>query len=194
MRRYQLADDDVCLAKSMRVTTPARTAFDLGRRLPLEAGVRHLDALLNATLFDVPDVEVVAARHPGVRGVRQLRQTLELVDGGAESPYESFTRLLLVQYRFPRPQTQVPVYDERGRLFARIDIGWPEYRVGVDFEGKHHWTEPRQRDWDVERYAKLPELGWLDTRVTARILHNCRQAFFDRVEAALVSRGCPKTW
>src|SRR3954447_7407007 len=79
-------------------------------------------------------------------------------------------------------------------LFARIDIGWPEYRVGVDFEGKHHWTEPRQRDWDVERYAKLSELGWLDTRVTARILHNRRQAFFDRVEAALVSRGCPKTW
>jgi len=40
----------------------------------------------------------------------------------------------------------------------------------------------------------VAELWWLDTRVTARILHNRRQAFFDRVEAALVSRGCPKTW
>jgi hypothetical protein len=194
VRRYQLTDNDVCLAKSMRVTTPARTAFDLGRRLPLEDGVRHLDALMNATLLQVAEVETVAQRHPGARGMRQLRQTLALADGGAESPYESSTRLLLIQNGFPRPRTQIPVYDERGRLFARIDIGWPEYRVGVDFEGKHHWTEPRQRDWDVERYAKLPELGWIDVRVTARMLHNRRGDFFDRVGAALISRGCPKTW
>ena len=194
VRRYQLTDDDVCLAKSMRVTTPARTAFDLGRRPALEDGVQHLDALMNASLIEVVDIGAVALRHPGARGLRQLRQTLDLVDGGAESPYESLTRLLLIQNGFPRPQTQIPVYDERGRLFARIDIGWPEYRVGVDFEGKHHWTNARQRDWDVERYAKLSELGWIDVRATARILHNRRQDFFDRVGAALISRGCPKTW
>ena len=194
VRRYQLIDEDVCLARSMRVTTPARTAFDLGRRLPLEVGLQSLDALMNASLFEVADVETIAQRHPRARGLRQLRLTLELVDGGAESPYESLTRLLLVQHGFPRPRTQIPVYDELGRLFARIDIGWPEYRVGVDFEGKHHWTDPRQRDWDVERYAKLTELGWNDIRATARILHHRRQDFLDRVAAALISRGCPKTW
>ena len=194
VRRYRLADQDVCRAKSIRVTTPARTAFDLGRRMPLEAGVQHLDALMNATLLDVDGIEAVARRHPGVPGLRQLGETLAYVDGGAESPYESLTRVLLVAHGFPRPQTQIPVYDERGRLFARIDMGWSEYQVGVDFEGKHHWTDPRQRDWDVERYAKLTELGWIDTRVTARILHNRQQDFFDRVGAALLSRGCPKTW
>jgi hypothetical protein len=194
VRRYELTEEEVCLARSMRATTPARTAFDLGRRLPLESGVQYLDALMNASLLRAADVEVVARRHPGVRGLRQLRKTLNLADGGAESPYESLTRLLLIQNGFPRPQTQVRVYDERGRLFARIDIGWPEYRVGVDFEGRHHWTDPRQRDWDVDRFAKLPDLGWIDVRVTARMLHNRRQEFFDRVGAALMSRGCPKTW
>ncbi len=194
VRRYQLTDDEVCLAKSMRVTTPARTGFDLGRRLPLEVGVQTVDALLNATCVTPADVEAVAQRHPGARGLRQLHHTLDLVDAGAESPYESLTRLLLIKHGFPRPQTQVRVYDERGRLFARIDIGWPDYLVGVEFEGKHHWTEPRQRDWDVERYAKLSELGWIDIRTTARILHNRREDFFDRVGAALHSRGCPKTW
>jgi hypothetical protein len=91
----------------MAVTTPARTAFDIGRRLGLEPGVQRIDALMNATHLKVADVEAVIARHPAVRGLVQLRQTLVLVDGGAESPYESITRLLLIKAGLPRPQTQI---------------------------------------------------------------------------------------
>ena len=60
-------------------------------------------------------------------------------------------------------KTQIPVLAENGFVVARIDLGWPERRVGVDFDGAHHWTDPRQRTLDVERYARLPELGWTDT-------------------------------
>lgn len=176
-----------------RVTTPARTAFDLGRRLCLEPGVQRIDALMNATHLKVADIEAVTARHPGVRGLVQLRQTLDLVDGGAESPYESLTRLLLVQAGFPRPQTQITVIDRDGNVW-RIDMGWPEYLVGVDFDGAHHWTNPKQRTKDVVRYAVLQELGWIDVRLTSGILHNNPQSFLDRVGAALIARGCPKTW
>jgi hypothetical protein len=117
-----------------------------------------------------------------------------LVDGGAESPYESLTRLLLVQAGFPRPQTQIRVLDEFGFVVARIDMGWQQYLVGVDFEGGHHWTNPKSRTWDVERYHLLPELGWTDVRLTSGMLHNTPQRFLDRVGAALIARGCPKTW
>ncbi|WP_343600597.1 hypothetical protein [Mycobacterium sp.] len=178
----------------MPATTPARTAFDLGRRLRLKDGVQRIDALMNATDVKVNDIEAVIGRHPRVRGLRQLRKTLELLDGGAESPYESLTRLLLMQAGFPRPQTQIPVYDEYGFVIARIDMGWSQWHVGVDFDGAHHWTDPRQRTWDVERYAKLAELGWIDVRLTAGMLHNSPHVFLDRVGAALISRGCPKTW
>ncbi|EKF21453.1 hypothetical protein C731_4568 [Mycolicibacterium hassiacum DSM 44199] len=154
-----LLPDETELRAGMAMTTPARTAFDLGRRLPLAEGVQRIDALLNATGLTVADIEAVAQRHPGVRGLRRLRQTLELVDGGAESPYESLTRLTLVQAGFPRPQTQIRVYDEFGRVVARLDMGWLEYLVGVDFDGAHHWTDPRQRNADVDRYWLLPRLG-----------------------------------
>lgn len=129
-----------------------------------------------------------------MRGLRQFRETLNLVDGGAESPYESLTRLLLVKAGFPRPQTQIPVLDEYGYVIARIDMGWAEWLVGVDFEGAHHWTDPKQRTWNVERCAKLPELGWIDVRLTSGMLHNNPRVVLDRVGAALISRGCPKTW
>jgi hypothetical protein len=177
----------------MAVTTPARTAFDLGRRLELEEGVQRIDALMNATHLKVAEVEAVMAKHARVRGLVQLRQTLDLVDGGAESPYESLTRLLLIKAGFPRPKTQIRVIDADGNVW-RIDMGWPEYLVGVDFEGAHHWTSAKQRTKDAVRYAVLPELGWIDLRLTSGILHNDPQPFLDRVGAALVARGCPRTW
>jgi hypothetical protein len=189
-----LARGETRSVDGMSVTTAARTAFDIGRRLDLEGGVQRIDALMNAADVKAAEVEAVAARHPGVRGLRQLRETLGLVDGGAESPYESLTRLLLVQAGFPRPQTQIPVLDEYGLVIAYIDMGWTEWLVGVDFDGAHHWTNPKQRTRDVERYAKLPELGWIDVRLTSGMLHNNPRAFLDRVGAALVTRGCPKTW
>jgi hypothetical protein len=188
-----LAPGEAQTIAGMRVTTTARTAFDMGRRLRLEDGVQRLDALMNATDVKVADVEAVIARHPGVRGLNQLRQTLDLVDGGAESPYESLTRLLLIKAGFPRPQTQIRVVDKHGNVW-RIDMGWLEYLVGVDFEGAHHWTNPTQRTKDVVRYAALPEVGWIDVRPTSGILHNDPQSFLDRVSAALIARGCPKTW
>ena len=140
------------------------------------------------------NIESVAALHPGVRGMAQLRSTLDLVDGGAESPWESATRLLFVQAGFPRPETQIPVFDAYGVLVAIIDMGWRQYLVGVDFEGAHHWTNARQRHWDVERYTRLPELGWNDFRVTSRMVRHARRLVLDRVGEALIARGCPKTW
>ena len=189
-----VAIDETQRVDGMTVTTAARTAFDIGRRLELEAGVQRVDALMNATDVKVSDVESVAAAHPGVRGLTQLRRTLELVDGGAESPYESLTRLLFTRAGFPPPETQIPVVDESGLVIAVTDMGWREYLVGVDFEGAHHWTDPRQRRWDVERYTRLPELGWTDFRVTSGMVHRTPRVILNRVGAALMARGCPKTW
>jgi hypothetical protein len=140
---------EVQLVNGMAVTTAARTAFDIGRRVAPEPGVRRVDALMNATDVKVSDIESVADRHPGVRGLAQLRRTLKLVDGGAESPYESLTRLLFVRVGFPPPETQIPVCDEYGVLIAVIDMGWRDYLVGIDFDDAHHWTNPRQRRWDA---------------------------------------------
>jgi hypothetical protein len=189
-----LINDETQRIGGMLITTAARTAFDIGRRHDLEAGVQRIDALMNATDVKVSDIEAVAALHSGVRGLAQLRRTLDLVDGGAESPWESLTRLLFVQNGFPRPETQIPVYDDYGVLVAVIDLGWRDYLVGVDFEGSHHWTNTAQRHWDAERFTRLPELGWQDFRVTNRMIRSGHRLVLNRVGAALIARGCPKTW
>ena len=178
---------------SMPVTTAARTAFDLGRRLPLKDGVQRIDVLMNATHVKVDAIESVMACHRGVRGLTQMRRTLALVDGGADRP-RIVDATSLGAERFPGSANSDRRVRRTRMVFARIDMGWPEYRVGVDFEGAHHWSDPKQRSWDIERFAKLPDLGWIDVRLTSGILHNRPQSFLDRVGAALISRGCPKTW
>jgi hypothetical protein len=194
VRTYSLAPGETTTAHGLPVTTPARTAFDLGRVLPFEMGLTRLDALMNATGVKTADIEAVMRCHPRSNGMRRLRKTLAHADRGAESPYESLTRLLLMANNFPVPETQLTVFDGNGFIVARIDMGWREYKVGVDFEGAHHWTEANQFSRDVDRYALLPTLGWNDIRLTSGILHNRPRVFLGRVSDALMSRGCPRTW
>ena len=137
------------------MTTPARTAFDLGRRKGLTAAVIRLDALMHATELKPGDVELLVDRHRGARGLVQLRQALPMGDGGAESPYETKTRLVLIGGGLPRPHTQIEVLNDWGAVMARIDMGWEEWKVGVEFDGAQHWTDPAQRTHDIDRLAEL---------------------------------------
>ena len=91
---------------------------------------------------------------------------LTLVDAGAESPRETWLRLLLIEAGYPRPQTQIPVYGEYGELVAVLDMGWEDVKIAVEYEGDQHRTDRRQFNKDIERFEALPELGWIIVRVT----------------------------
>ena len=93
------------------MTTPARTAFDLGRYQERSVAIGRLDALMRAAPFRDDEVTMLLRRYGPVRGVRQLRALLPLVDPGAESLKESWLRLLLIDNGFPKPETQIPVFD-----------------------------------------------------------------------------------
>jgi very-short-patch-repair endonuclease len=181
---YQLADDEVHIVTGMAVTTAARTAFDIGRARPVAKAVPILDALLNATGIKPVDVVAVADRHPRSRGSRLLRAALELADGGAESPQETRVRLLLVGAGFPKPETQI----EFPELRVRVDMGWREWKVAVEYDGIQHWDNRYQRSWDIERIALLEAAGWSVVRVSAEMLSR-PDAVVERVKTKLVERG-----
>lgn len=185
-----LWDDEACVRDGIHMTTPARTAFDLGRRKEFTNTVIRLDALVRATGLKVADVELLADRHRGARGLVQLRRVLQMVDGGAESPYETKTRLVLIASGLPRPQTQIKVHDDWGAV-ARIDMGWEEWMVGVEFDGAHHWTDPAQRTRDIDRLAELEARGWKIIRVSADLLRKRPDVVVARIHRALRAAGCP---
>jgi hypothetical protein len=189
IHRDELWDDEVGSTHGIPTTTPARTAFDLGRRKGLIRTITHVDALANATNLKAVDVEALIPRHPGVRGVVQLRQVLRLMDGGAESPQETRTRLLLVRSGLPKPETQIVVMDSFNYPFARIDMGYRELKVGIEFDGAQHWTDPAQRTADIDRYAELAALGWRMIRVSSDLLRYRPEVVIARVCIALHQAG-----
>lgn len=182
-----LLPDETMRIAGMSVTTAARTGFDIGRRLPVTAGVQRLDALMNATRLRTSQIQAIGKHHRGVRGLTRLQATIALIDGGAESPYESLTRLVLVRAGLPKPETQIHVVDEWGHTVAYLDMGWRDRRVAVEYDGAQHWTDPRQRRRDIERLANVEALGWRVIRISSDMLRT-PAVIVAKVRAALSSR------
>jgi very-short-patch-repair endonuclease len=162
-----LEDDEVCRRFGMAATTPERTALDLLCWYPADTAIAAVDSLARATRLKIADVELLAERHRGRRGIKSARAALELVDAGAESPRETWLRLLITRSGFPRPQTQLPVYNEYGALIAEVDMGYEDRKIAFEYEGDHHRTDRTQFTKDIRRYEALTELGWIVIRVTA---------------------------
>lgn len=190
VRSYNLVADEVCTVRGMRATSPARTAFDIGRTHSEALAVPVIDAVMAATRVTAGRVLAIADTHRGLRGVRTLRTTIDKCDGGAESPQESRLRLAVVNAGLPRPETQVEFQDEYGHPFIRVDMAWPEWKVVLEYDGIQHWSDRRQRSWDIERIALLEAMGWKVIRVSAEMLPR-PVAIIDRVRTTLRARGCP---
>jgi hypothetical protein len=160
-------DDEVELIDGVRVTTPARTALDIACRYSLGRAVAAIDALARKTRLKMADVELLADRHNGRRGIRKARAVLDLVDPGAESPQETWLRLVVIRHNFPRPKTQIPVYDEFGVLVGVFDLGWEDMKIAMDYEGEHHRLSRRVFNHDIRKAETVAQLGWTDIRITA---------------------------
>jgi very-short-patch-repair endonuclease len=191
LRNDTLMANEIEVTRGIPVTTPARTAFDLGRRNGRTLAVIRVDALLQATALDVTDVETLIGRHRGTRGIVQLREVVRLADTGAESPQETRTRLLLTDAGLRPQQTQINVCNRFDEHVRRIDMGWPQWKVGVEYDGEQHWSDPSVRARDIDQQAELEALSWRIIRVSAEILRYRPHAIIARTRAALRAAGAP---
>jgi very-short-patch-repair endonuclease len=186
VRGDRLEDDEIIEVDGIPVTTPARTALDLGCWYPTNEAVAAIDALLQATNLKVSDVELLTHRYPARRGIRGARVAASLADPGAQSPKETWLRLLLTRAGLRRPQTQIPVRDECGDLVGYLDMGWEDVKVAVEYDGEHHRKDRWQYTWDIRRLETIERLGWIVVRVVAG---NRPPEIIGRVRAALARRA-----
>jgi very-short-patch-repair endonuclease len=163
VRNDQLAPDEVTEVDGCTVTSAPRTAYDLARRLPLVEAVVAVDALAYAWEIVPADVLVLARRHLGSRGSRQLTDVLALSNGLAESPMETRIRLALHFAGLPPPALQHPVGP------YRLDMAYPELMVAVEYDGRDH-LDPDRALRDLHRATYLGRLGWIVLRFRASVV------------------------
>jgi very-short-patch-repair endonuclease len=187
----ELWDDESCSIRGISVTSPARTAFDLGRRRGLATAVIRLDGLMQSTRVKPTEVELIADRHRGARGMAQLREALGLADAGAESPQETRTRLILTNAGLRPQRTQINIFNTFGGFVHRVDMGWDDWRVGVEYDGIQHWADPDVRANDIDWQAEAEELGWRIVRVGADMLRYRQATIVTRTRTALRAAGAP---
>jgi hypothetical protein len=165
VHRGVLSEDEIRRCRGVLVTSPRRTAYDLGRRPDLVEAVVGIDALANAGRFPPADVLELAQHHPGARGCRDLRRAVALADPRAGSPMETRLRLILVLRGVPEPEVQFPVLDDVRRRVVWLDLAYPEQRIGIEYEGADH-GRPERVLLDAGRYTRLVDAGWRMYRFT----------------------------
>jgi very-short-patch-repair endonuclease len=185
--RDRIDQDEIDLVVGVPVTSPVRTVLDFGCWYPTITAVAGIDALARAVEIKAADVELLAHRYAGRRGIRRARQAVDLFDPGAQSPKESWLRVVLIQAGLPKPQTQIPVLNEFGSAVAYLDMGWEDVKVAVEYDGEQHRSDRRQYTWDIRRLEMLERLGW----IIIRVLAGDRPAeIVGRVRSALARRVC----
>jgi very-short-patch-repair endonuclease len=161
--------DDRAEVDGLPVTGLARTVVDCACLLPRAEALVVADSALRLGA-DGARVDALLAARAGRRGVRRAREVLALADGRAESPGETLTRWHLHRAGLPAPELQVPVATPAGRF--RADLGWPEARLLVEFDGFVKYGGGGARGAvaavvaEKRRQDALEEAGWRVLRVT----------------------------
>ena len=151
------------------LTTALRTAWETAALEAVGTAVAVLDAMVRAGHVDRDDLRSAVRDAGGRWGVTRVRRAVGLVDPRAESAPESRVRVARrLAGLDPVPQHEVWSDDV---LVARVDLAFPEVRLGVEYEGAYHFEDGQIARDDV-RYRRLREAGWTVVRVSAADLHD----------------------
>jgi very-short-patch-repair endonuclease len=89
--------------------------------------------------------------------------------------------LLLITAGFEGFVSQHVIVDDRGTFVARVDFGYPDQRIVVEYDGALHWEQRREDD---RRRDKLRALGWRVFVMSAADYYKQPQVFLDQLRRA----------
>jgi very-short-patch-repair endonuclease len=182
-----LLAEDVDEVGGLRVTSGSQTFLDLAPFLSPPDLLALGDALMRREHLDAEALQRRLLRADRVRGVVRARRWAPYLDGRAASHRESEMRYWLLVSDLPDPQLQIPVRDRWGRIVVHADLGYEEWKVALEYEGRQH-AERDQFDRDIDRYSLMGADGWLILRFANRHLGGS-YAVVDRTRRALLTRG-----
>ena len=120
-----------------------------------------------ARCVPVAQLRSATEHDPRRPGAARLREAVEWVRAGVESPKETEVRLLLVRAGLPEPELNVPTHGADGAYLGRPDLRWAEHGVTLEYEGSHHRDDPHVYAQDIDRRERFEDHGWSVVRCIA---------------------------
>lgn len=155
-----LTPDDIMVCDGLRVTTPLRTALDLGCHLRRREAYAALCGFAHDHQITAQVLAPRLARFAGRRGVIQLRELAPLVDPRIESPREAWVLLAIHDAGLPHPTPQFWI-EINGVPTYRLDFAYVAARICVEYDGVDaHLRTKEQRENDETRRRWLRDHGW----------------------------------
>jgi len=159
-----LEADDLVTVDGIPATTIARTLCDLGAVVDDDLVEQALDDALRRKCSQRWIEQTLARLHrPGPSGTAALKRVLDRPDRVGRIADSSFERLIervITGAGLPRPVRQHPVYNASGRLLGRIDIAWPDIKLGIEATSERWHGAPSQTRRDVVRDDAMTDEGW----------------------------------
>jgi hypothetical protein len=178
---------DLTSVNGFTCTTVARTLADLGAVVASRKLLRQAltSARRNGTSVATLRATVERVHRPGPSGTGPMLRLLDAIPCEGRVPDSWFEELLagcVADPALPPVVPQCPISDDTGRIVARVDLGIPAVKLGLEAHSRRfHWG-PIRGQLDEERDLaaaacgwELLYLGWYATKRPAEVLRLVRQ-------------------
>lgn len=194
-----LPEDEVEVVNGVPLSRPARCAVEVTTQAAVEQALVTVNGMLHAQLMTHEELAVAVESFKHWPDTLATRIVLQLADSRVQSPGESRTLYLCWAQHLPRPEPQVPILDEYGRVIAYVDFAWMHYGVFMEFDGKAKYQRFRRKGETLEEFLirekqreeRICQLtGWVCIRISWADLENPARTA-RRIRRILESRKAP---
>lgn len=126
------------------------------------------------------------ARAAAQRAARLVREKVD-------SPMETRLRLLIVLAGLPEPQVNLVLRTYDGDVLRKYDLSYPESRLIIEYDGRHHIDRVDQWEYDLERREAIDDDGWRILVCIAADIYQWPERTLRRIQNLLVARRQPGT-
>lgn len=181
-------DAEAVVVRGVRVSVLTDLFVELAEELALVELVVAGDWMVRRHGVRPKDLKRAARQAPGRSGAL-ARKAARFVRPRVDSPMESRLRMLIVLAGIPEPVVNASVHDVDGVAVRRFDLSWPEVRVIVEYDGRHHVERVEQWEADLDRREEIDDEGWRILVVVASGVYKTPGVTVERIFRLLRARG-----
>lgn len=194
-----LPEQHVETRNGVRLTTAARTAVEVCTVAKVEAALVTVNGMLAEGYTTLDEIAALAHDTRFWPSSLTTRIVQDLAHPKIESALESRLWHFFWSEHLPRPEPQVEVRDEAGRLVGRVDFAWIGEGVFLEADGRAKYQIHKRPGESLEDFLLREKrreericllTGWVCIRVGWRDLDEPR-TLARRIRAVLASRSLP---